>query len=386
MGARSAARYPRSMMGGTIDSEWPAPAPEAESADEMHPAHAIATASDGFIVVDHRGRIVFANPYVSELFGYAPLELVGEPLETLVPAHQREEHSAARQRFADRPAERRMGRRLVCGRRKDGSLVSLEVRLSPWSDGDEPYVTAVVRNTSERDREQVDLAMRDRMASVGRLTATLLHELNNPLAVVLANLEFLANRTTAHPDDPTRNAIDDAMMGADRMRDLLRDLKPLSTPWHDPLTPIRLDEVACRALRLLPPTLFLHAPVERGIDDELPPVFGSEGRLLQVFTNLLVNAGHALQEVPASKRRARLSVRAGELRVECVIEDSGPGIPEHLLPCIFTPYFTTRPHGSGLGLAIANQIVTSFGGTMSAGRSSLGGAAFRFSLPALVGA
>lgn len=363
------------------------PASERPPADGDRDPHWLAVdgAADGFLVADADGCIVFANRYLAELFGYGREELMGASIDQLVPVAEREEHARARRRLSDGGSPRTMGGRLVWGRRRDGTSIRVEVRLSPWSRDGRQFVSAVVRDAAERDVADARRAARERLQGTGRLSAMLLHEINNPLTAVLANLE-LARRCLTRPepmDGRARLAIDDALAAANRIGELVRDLRPLSVPSEERLEVTRLPDVVERALRLVSPALFLRTEVERQVDRDVPPILASEGRLLQVLWNLLVNAGQAIAAQPPDQRRLRVRVEGRGPDVRCVVEDSGPGIPDALRERVFAPQVTSKPTGTGLGLAISRQIVDSLGGTLHASSSELGGAAMVIRLPAL---
>ncbi|HEX9244441.1 MAG TPA: ATP-binding protein [Anaeromyxobacter sp.] len=240
--------------------------------------------------------------------------------------------------------------------------------------------------------------LRDRLEAVTALAGGLAHELNNPLAYVLSNLAFLAERTARiadiaagkppTPDDAAlatqvAEAMHEARTGAERMRSIVRDLRMLS----------HLDEQSRRAVDLLPvlesclnvawSSLSCAAEVVRELRP-VPRVLGDEGHLAQLFLNLLLNAAQAIPPGCAGSHRIRvaaLTLPEGHVAVE--VSDTGTGIaPEHL-GRVFDPFFTTKAPGwgRGLGLSICHAVVTSMGGEIHV-ESDLGkGSTFRVLLP-----
>jgi signal transduction histidine kinase len=244
---------------------------------------------------------------------------------------------------------------------------------------------------------QQRLAMSERLASLGTLAAGVGHEINNPLTYVVSNLAMARRELAALSGVEDLAAvrarlaaltgkISDASYGADRVREIVRDLRSLSAG-NDVNDPVDLASVIDRALRLTDHELRHRAVVTRAIGP-MPPVLGAEGSLVQVMVNLLMNAAQA---IPAGNPGAhRIAVEAmtaddGSARID--VSDSGDGIPPEALDRIFDPFFTTKEvgAGTGLGLAISHRIVAGLGGDIEV-RSEVGrGSRFRIILPAAPG-
>jgi len=226
----------------------------------------------------------------------------------------------------------------------------------------------------QRDREaremQARLALADRMASVGTLAAGVAHELNNPLSYVVANLSFLAEGLGAagaggaDPSGELRDAVREGREGAERMRGIIRDLKTFSRVEDSLIGPVELGPVLESCISMAWNEIKHRARFVRELGD-VPPVRGNEGKLGQVFLNLLVNAAQAIPEARSDKSEIRLTSRMAEDgRVAVEVRDTGSGIAPENLHRIFDPFFTTKPvgEGTGLGLTICHNIVSSVGG------------------------
>jgi signal transduction histidine kinase len=227
---------------------------------------------------------------------------------------------------------------------------------------------------AERRKMQEQLLISDRMASVGTLAAGVAHELNNPLATVVANLE-LASKELARVADEFQLAdrlqeiseeLHDARDGADRLKHIVRDLKIFSRATDDERRgPVDVKRVLESSLRMAWNEIRHRARLVKDYGD-IPPVEANEARLGQVFLNLIVNAAHAIREGNAEQNLIRVStgVDAATGRVTVAIRDSGSGIPPDNLSRIFDAFFTTKPIGvgTGLGLSICHRIVTGLGG------------------------
>jgi PAS domain S-box-containing protein len=233
-------------------------------------------------------------------------------------------------------------------------------------------ILGAVMNISEREEMRARLALADRMASVGTLAAGVAHEINNPLAYVIANLDYARREVEAVAAGAPPRALDmpdalkEAREGAERMRLIVQDLKMFSRPDDERLEQVDLrraiDSAATMAWNEIRHRARLvkdYAPV--------PMVYGNEARLGQVFLNLLVNAAHAIPEGAADRNEIKVSTRVdAQGRIVAEVRDTGGGIPEEIRPRILEPFFTTKPQGlgTGLGLSICHGIVTSLGGEL----------------------
>ncbi|WP_338873101.1 two-component regulator propeller domain-containing protein [Myxococcus stipitatus] len=241
---------------------------------------------------------------------------------------------------------------------------------------------------------QAQLVQAGRMAAVGQLAAGVGHEINNPLAYIVSNLEHASEESDALArelgearDAGTRlrevgQALREALHGADRVRRIVRDLKTFSRPDDEMQGPVELGAVLDSAVKIAMGELRPRAKVVRDYGD-VTWVEGSEARLAQVFLNLLINAAQALPEGRAEENEVRLVTRAGpEGWVVAEVRDTGTGIAPESLGRIFDPFYTTKPVGvgTGLGLSLCHAYVTAMGGTISV-ESELGrGTVFRVAL------
>jgi signal transduction histidine kinase len=227
---------------------------------------------------------------------------------------------------------------------------------------------------AERRKMQEQLLISDRMASVGTLAAGVAHELNNPLATVVANLE-LASKELARVADEFQmtdrlqeisEELHDARDGADRLKHIVRDLKIFSRATDDERRgPVDVKRVLESSLRMAWNEIRHRARLVKDYGN-IPPVEANEARLGQVFLNLIVNAAHAIREGNTEQNLIRVStgVEASTGRVAVDIRDSGSGIPPDNLSRIFDAFFTTKPIGvgTGLGLSICHRIVSGLSG------------------------
>ena len=235
-------------------------------------------------------------------------------------------------------------------------------------------------------RQRQRLAQSERLASLGQFVAGIAHEMNNPLQGVLGHLELLMRSSRAAR--PLRKDLRGIYQEADRAAKIVQNLLIFSG--SRPLTRkrLRLERVVARAVASRRAACRkLAIEVLRSDEEELAPISGDPLLLHQALLNVLINAEHAasIGQPPA---RIWVTVRQDRERgvLSTSIRDSGPGIPEEVLPRIFDPFFTTKEvgRGTGLGLAITYGIIQEHGGAILASNDPGGGASFTVELPATV--
>ncbi|MFY0526882.1 PAS domain S-box protein [Archangium gephyra] len=281
-------------------------------------------------------------------------------------------------------------------RRKDGTIRVAEFASLPLLFDGEPAVVSIARDVTEQRKLQSQLSLADRMASMGTLAAGIAHEINNPLAFVISNLGFLLDEMRRMPSmlpgglasrpevDEWRSVLMEAREGAERVRQIVRQLKAFSRPDEERQESVDLHAVLDSAVMLAANEIKHRARLKREYG-AMPHVKGNEGRLCQVFLNLVVNAAQAIPEGAAEKNEIRLVTREGPHgRVIAEVQDTGSGIPPEVLGRIFDPFFTTKPVGvgTGLGLSICHGIITSLGGEISVESQPGRGTTVRVVLPA----
>jgi PAS domain S-box-containing protein len=250
-------------------------------------------------------------------------------------------------------------------------------------------MVGTAQDVTERRAMQAHMVLADRMASVGTLAAGVAHEINNPLAFVIGNLDLVAEAIqrsrNGGADDlgAAGELLREAREGAERVRKIVRDLKIFSRADEDRRVPLDPRRVLDLAVNVAAPQVRYRARIVKDYGD-VPNVEADEARLGQVFVNLLVNAAHAIPEGQADRHTIGISTLTnpdGSAVIE--IRDTGSGIPVDVLGHVFDPFFTTKPIGvgSGLGLSICHGIVTALGGEISVESEVGRGSIFRVVLP-----
>ncbi|MET0387453.1 MAG: response regulator [Polyangiales bacterium] len=348
---------------------------------------ALIEGSPDGIIVHRAGRIAYVNPSLRNALGYEPRALDGyEVLRLLHP----QDVEATRVRFAELEASGRPTlpheTRLAC---KNGSVAIFEGISIPLVFEGQHSVATLLRDLTERKRMEQRLMLADRMVSVGTLAAGIAHEINNPLAYVMANLTFIQEEVeelaAQIPDEKSkslRELVAQADDGAERVRAIIHDLKSFSRVESVDDGPVEIGRVLDSAINMAWNEIRHRAELQKQYTN-VPAVRGDEARLGQVFLNLLVNAAQAIPVGHATENR--ILIKAVELNGRVVVEisDTGAGIPADVLPRIFDPFFTTKPVGvgTGLGLSICHTIVTASGGELTVDSQVGRGTTFRVALP-----
>jgi signal transduction histidine kinase/CheY-like chemotaxis protein len=271
----------------------------------------------------------------------------------------------------------------------DGKTDWYSSRIGPiLSDGQISGAIVIGRTITQKKQQEAQLIVSDRMASVGTLAAGVAHEINNPLAAVVANLD-LAHREAVEIGDRSGNRdlaeyLQDAQQAAERVRLIVRDLKVFSRAEEDRLGPTDVRAVLESTLRMAWNEIRHRARLVKDFDS-VPPVEANESRLGQVFLNLIINATHAIPEGHANRNEIRISTRTDPSGMIAIgVSDTGAGMTPEVQRRLFTPFFTTKPVGvgTGLGLSICQRIVAAMGGQIQVRSESGRGSTFTVLLPA----
>jgi PAS domain S-box-containing protein len=279
--------------------------------------------------------------------------------------------------------------------RRDGTRVVVASRwsLQKGGQGDPIAILETNNDITERRRfedalrgAQVELAHVTRLTTLGELTASIAHEVNQPLAAIITNgdacLRWL-DRDVPQLDE-VRNAVQLVINDGNRAADVIRRVRALSKKTDAPRAPLPLNEIIDEVILLLQREVLSHqALLRRELASELPLVLVDRVQIQQVIINLMMNGMEAMAAVTGRPRELKIqSQRDGADQVLVAVQDSGLGIePEHM-DRLFNAFFTTKPTGMGMGLSICRSIIDAHGGRLSASNHVDGGAIFQFTLPA----
>jgi PAS domain S-box-containing protein len=339
------------------------------------------------VLLHREGIVTWANAALLEMLGFDRVEqVVGRNVLEFMPEEDRAAIVAWIARsLPNQVTDERLEYRML---RSDGSIRRVQASTMPTVELEgTPVRLVVLRDVTEHHRLHEQLALGDRMASLGRLAAGVAHEINNPLAYMHTSLEVAARDLAALSDPRSANiaeSIARAKDGAERVRGIVRDLKMLSRAEDEPSEAVDLAALLDSTLSLAANAIGPKARVIRRYGDA-PRARATRGRLGQLFLNLLLNAADAIPEGAPDRHEIRVTTRsdaAGRAVVE--ITDTGVGIPPELAERVFDPFVTTKAvgAGTGLGLAICHRVVTQLGGEITFESAPGRGTTFRVTLPA----
>jgi PAS domain S-box-containing protein len=348
----------------------------------------LRAAPDAIVGVGPDGRILEANTQAEQLFGYDPGELVGQPVETLVPQSARTVHPRHRAAYLVDGRPRPMGADLdLSGRRKDGVEFPAEISLSSVGTPAGPLVWAFVRDVSDRQRAKVALQDKNREleAANGELEAfsySVSHDLRAPLRAIAGFCGILLEDYTAALDDEGRRLLGVVVSNAEKMADLIEGLLAFSRAGKEPnRNAVDLAAIAQSVvddLRASEPDRDVTVEIQT-----LPLVWGDAGSLRQVMVNLITNAFKFTRPQPNAQIEIGCLQRGGD--TEVFVRDNGVGFDMRYVNKLFGVF--QRLHGAGefegtgIGLAIVARIVGKHGGEVWANATPGGGATFHIKLP-----
>lgn len=332
------------------------------------------TAPNGILMVDEKGFIVLANKELENLFRYECNELLGEPIEILVPHAAKTSHPGSRQHFFKAPEPRAMGAgRDLNGLRKDGTLFPVEIGLNPLQAGDKRYVVASVVDITERKKSEKIL--QENLVELKRSNEDLQqfayvcsHDLQEPLRVITNYTQLLERRYRGQLDDNADDFIEFITDAASRMQVLINDLLVFSRV-HTRGQEMRETDcnyVVKKAMDNLKLAIEENEATIVIETEPLPAVLGDSTQLTQLFQNIIGNAIKFRSEV---KPIIRISTEEGQEYWTFKIKDNGIGFEMQYAARIFVIFQRLHPKetyaGSGIGLAVCKKIVERHGGVIA---------------------
>lgn len=360
--------------------------------------------ADAVVAVDLRGNITLLNPAAEFLIGKKLEDVAGLPAREviqLIPAHAWEAREPALDRVLRERKQIHVPESTMMGPNNSTRFVSDSA--APVLDEEQLLgAVMVLRDVTEQKRLQSQLELSDRLASLGTMAAGVAHEINNPLAVVMANASLLlddlraSNPSPATPDAgaPVRpalkaeemiEALTEMSTAAGRIGTIVRDLMTFARPTPRGNGDAEVRRAVEWAVRTTAHELRHRARVVITVDDPLIARI-DEVRLGQVLVNLLVNAAQAIAPGDVARNEVSISARSGpQGHVVLEVRDSGSGMPLEVQRRIFDPFFTTKPvgAGTGIGLSICRGMVRSAGGDVEVESTVGKGTLFRVILPSV---
>ena len=240
-----------------------------------------------------------------------------------------------------------------------------------------------VEEEARRHREQINLL--SRVSLLGEMTASLAHELNQPLSAIISNANAGMRFIDRGKEDPAtlRDILVDVAADGHRAHDIIQNVRNTVKKGDPTRRQIDLNELVTNVAHVVRPDAVAYScEVETSLAKDLPLIEGDPVQIQQVLVNLVSNAFDAMRQTPPGQRKVEISTAGnGDGEVRLSVRDHGTGIPTEVHEHLFDQFFTTKEQGLGMGLAIVRSIVEAHGGKIEAENVADGGACFYFTLP-----
>ncbi len=343
-------------------------------------------ANDGIFVTDLQGKLLEVNKKALDMYQRSAAEVIGHNYsEFIAPGQEKSTVKEYQKAIEGGKIVRNIGLT-----RPDGSVIEIDFSSSVVQIGGEKLMFSVGHDVTERNRLQQISVQSEKLATMGTLTAGIAHEINNPLSYVLTNVELLTDFMSQVTPESLREkkawiekALRQIREGVYRVKAIAGDLKVFSRSRDSEKNVVLdLESILESSIHMATHEIKYRAKIEKDFG-KISPVKAHEGRLGQVFLNLLINAAQAIPEGNANGNEIRVTtmMRSGQVAID--IKDSGCGIPPAVMKRLFTPFFTTKPVGlgTGLGLSICQNIIHGFGGEIEVESQVGHGTTFHILLP-----
>ncbi|MFU8803591.1 MAG: two-component system sensor histidine kinase NtrB [Bradymonadaceae bacterium] len=337
--------------------------PEFEEYESAFLRTVIDCVLDPIFVKDEQHRWIFVNQAFCELMGQEREVLLGKSDYDFFPKEQADVFWAMDDQVLS-TLEANENEEFLTDAHGEEHVLSTK-KSAVWDFRGRKLLVGVIRDITGHRRLETQLRVAERLVALGTLAAGVAHEVNNPLAVVLSNLDFVTEELDTMPEGDAElvRALNSAQGAAERVQRIVHGLKTFAESGDETNSPQDVREIVSAVVKLMQKDICLRADLTEDYG-EAPLVHANPGRLGQVILNILLNATQAMAVGHADENELRVETGISGDDAVITITDTGIGIPEDILDRIFDPFFTTKPvgEGTGLGLSISHNIVDAMGG------------------------
>jgi PAS domain S-box-containing protein len=357
----------------------------------------VETSLDAVLSMDEQGRITEWNARAEEMFGWRRDEVVGKLLsETLIPKSYRSTHEQGLRRFLTSGVGPILNQRVeITALRRSGDELPVELSVAPYRVGDAWAFSGFVRDITERKRAEAsmrrfremetELAHANRVGALGQMSASIAHEVRQPISAAITNAHVALRWLEGEPPDleKVRRALNRIVSNGDRASEVVDRVRAFVKKSPLKMDGLELNDTLADVVEFIRgEAANQEVNVHTQLGRRLPVIDGDRVQLQQVMLNLMLNGIEAMRSIEAAPRVLSVSTRRS--RSDCAliaVRDSGPGLLKADLERVFEPFYTTKADGLGLGLSICRSIIEAHGGHLWATANRSAGATFRIELP-----
>jgi PAS domain S-box-containing protein len=361
--------------------------------DELNRSNAflrnlILSSVDGVIAADITGKILIFNEAASEISGYKIEEALScLNIRDVYPGDGARD-IMKKLRSDDFGGKGKLKSYIVDVRGKNGENIPISLNASIVYEEEREVATIgffhdmreTLRMRKELEKAQIQILQSEKMASLGKLAAGVAHQLNNPLSSIILYTQLVLEEYKL--EEGARNDLTRVYKEAQRSKDTVKELLEFARQTRQEMRPHDINRAILRTIFLLEnQTLFHNIEIEKELAPSLPEVYGDIQQLNHVFMNVIINAADAMEGKGKLSLKSYESLHSDSVIIE--ISDTGPGIPQNVLPHIFEPFFTTKEEGkgTGLGLSLVYSIIDNHKGRIFAKSQPGKGTTFVIELP-----
>jgi PAS domain S-box-containing protein len=353
----------------------------------------VETANDAVVSIDESGVIVLANPATKRIFGYNPEELIGKSLTVLMPGAMRGLHDAGLKRYLETGAKHLnwQGTEMTA-LRANGEEFPVEVSFGEMVTDERKVFTGFIRDISGKKRAEeelrnthAELARVMRVMTIGQLTASIAHEVNQPLSGIVMNASTCLRMLSGEQPniEGARETARRTIRDGNRASEIVTRLRTLFKRKEVTAESIDLNDAAREVIVLSLSELQSHGiTVRHDFAENLPAVKGDRVQLQQVILNLTRNALDAMRDVDDRPRELLIKTESGDSKsVQLTVQDTGIGFAPDAANRLFDSFYTTKDDGMGVGLSVCRSIIEAHRGRIWASANKGPGSSFAFSIP-----